>query len=102
VIGRARLEQHAERGIGVTFALTRQQPPGWAGLSGRLTPQIIRERTWPVDRRPSIFVCGSTTFVETVADSLVEAGHPAVAIRIERFGDVKGARRDSGVPTTRR
>jgi ferredoxin-NADP reductase len=55
-----------------------------------------------VDRRPSIFVCGATTFVEAVADSLVDAGHPAAAIRIERFGDAKGARRDSGVPTTRR
>jgi ferredoxin-NADP reductase len=102
VIGRARLECHAERGITVTIALTREQPQGWAGLSGRLTPQIIREHVWPVDQRPSIFVCGATTFVEAVADSLVEAGHPAVAIRIERFGDAKGARRDSGVPTTRR
>jgi ferredoxin-NADP reductase len=102
VIGHARLDQHAERGIGVTIALTREQPPGWAGLSGRLTPQIIREHVWPVDGRPSIFVCGATAFVEAVADSLVEAGHPAVAIRIERFGDAKGARRDSGVPPTRR
>jgi ferredoxin-NADP reductase len=102
VIGRAHLEQHAERGIGVTIALTREQPQGWAGLSGRLTPQIIREHVRPVDQRPRIFVCGATTFVEAVADSLVEAGHPAVAIRIERFGDAKGARRDSGVPTTRR
>jgi ferredoxin-NADP reductase len=102
VIGRERLEQHAERGITVEIALTREQPQAWAGLSGRLTPQIIREHIWPADRRPSIFVCGATTFVEAVADSLVEAGHPAVAIRIERFGDAKGARRDSGIPTTRR
>ena len=102
VIGRARLEQHTARGIGVTLALTREQPPGWAGLSGRLTPQTIREHVWSVDQRPDIFVCGATTFVEAVADSLVEAGHPAAAIRIERFGDVEGAGRDSGVPTTRR
>jgi ferredoxin-NADP reductase len=102
VIGHAHLQQHAERGIGVTIALTREQPQGWTGLSGRLTPQIIREHIWPVDQRPSIFVCGATTFVEAVADSLVDAGHPAAAIRIERFGDAKGARRDSGVPTTRR
>ena len=102
VIDRARLDRHAERGIGVTIALTREQPPGWAGLSGRLTPQVVRDHAWPVDRRPSIFVCGTTTFAETVADSLVDAGHPAVAIRIERFGDAKGVRRDSGVPTARR
>jgi ferredoxin-NADP reductase len=102
VIGRARLERHAERGVGVTIALTRQQPPGWAGVSGRLTPEIIRDRVWPVGQRPGIFVCGATTFVEAVADGLVEAGHPAAAIRIERFGDARGARRDTGVPTTRR
>jgi ferredoxin-NADP reductase len=102
VIGHPRLEQHAERGIGVTIALTREQPPGWTGLNGRLTPQSIREHVWPVDGRPSIFVCGATTFVEAVADSLVEAGHPADAIRIERFGDSKGAHRDPGIPATRR
>ena len=84
----------------MTITLTREQPPGWTGLSGRLTPEIIRQHIWPVDQRPSIFVCGTTTFVETVADSLVEAGHPAAAIRLERFGDAKGARRDTGVPTT--
>lgn len=86
VVGRARLEQHAERGVGVTLSLTRVQPPGWTGPSGRLTPEIIREHIWPVDQRPSMFVCGPTAFVEAVADSLVDAGHPAVAIRIERFG----------------
>jgi ferredoxin-NADP reductase len=102
VIGHALLERHSDRGVGVTIALSREQPPGWTGLSGRLTPQTIREHVWPVDQRPSIFVCGATTFVEAVADSLVEAGHPADAIRIERFGDVRGARRDPGVPTTGR
>jgi ferredoxin-NADP reductase len=102
VIDHPRLEQHADRGVAVTIALTREQPPGWTGLSGRLTPQTIREHVWPVDGLPSIFVCGATTFVEAVADSLVEAGHQAATIRIERFGDVRGARRDSGVPTTRR
>jgi ferredoxin-NADP reductase len=102
VIGHPRLMHHAERGIGVTIALTRERPQGWAGLNGRLTPQVIREHAWPVDQRPSIFVCGATTFVEAVADSLVESGHAADAIRIERFGDAKGARRDTGVPTTRR
>jgi ferredoxin-NADP reductase len=102
VIGRARLERHAERGVGVTITLTREQPPGWTGLSGRLTPEIIRRHAWPVEQRPSMFVCGATTFVEAVADSLVEAGHPAVAIRLERFGDARGAHGDTGVPTTRR
>jgi ferredoxin-NADP reductase len=100
VVGRARLEQHAERGVGVTITLTREQPPGWTGLADRLTPEIIREHVWPIDQRPNIFVCGHTTFVEAMADGLVEAGHPAVAIKTERFGDARGARRDTGVSTT--
>jgi ferredoxin-NADP reductase len=102
VVARARLEQHADRGVGVTIALTREHPPGWTGLTNRLTPEIIREHAWPVDQRPSMFVCGHTMFVEAMADSLVEAGHPAVAVKTERFGDARGARRDTGVSTTRR
>jgi ferredoxin-NADP reductase len=102
VIGRARLEQHAERGVGVTISLTREHPPEWTGLRDRLTPEIVRKHVWPVDQRPNMFVCGPTTFVEAVADSLVAAGHPAAAIKTERFGDARGARRDTGVPTARR
>jgi ferredoxin-NADP reductase len=86
LVSRGRLEQHAERGIGVTITLTREQPRGWTGLSGRLTPEVIGRHTWPVDRRPRIFLCGTTTFVEAVADSLVDAGQPEANIRIERFG----------------
>jgi ferredoxin-NADP reductase len=102
VVGRARLERHAERGVGVTIALTREQPPGWTGLTSRLTPEIVRKHIWPVDGRPSMFVCGHTMFVEAMADSLVEAGHPAAAIKTERFGDARGARHGTGVATTRR
>ncbi|PVZ11891.1 FAD-binding oxidoreductase [Actinomycetospora cinnamomea] len=86
VLGRERLEQHAGRGVGVTIALTRTQPPGWAGLGGRVTPETLRDHVWPPDAEPRIFVCGPTTFVEAVADGLVAAGHHATAIRIERFG----------------
>ena len=33
-----------------------------------------------------MFVCGPTTFVETVADTLVDLGHDPDLIRTERFG----------------
>jgi ferredoxin-NADP reductase len=36
------------------------------------------------------FVCGPTGFVETVADHLVDIGHPAGNIRTERFGPTGG------------
>jgi ferredoxin-NADP reductase len=38
------------------------------------------------DQRPRIYLCGPTAFVETVADALVDLGHPASAIHAERFG----------------
>jgi ferredoxin-NADP reductase len=36
--------------------------------------------------QPRIFVCGPTSFVETVADELVALGHDESTIRTERFG----------------
>ncbi|GAA4877273.1 ferredoxin reductase [Actinomycetospora straminea] len=86
VVGRQRLDDHAARGVAVTIALTRERPPGWTGLSGRVTPSTIRQHTLPVHRQPRVLVCGPTTFVEAVADALVDEGHPTAAIKIERFG----------------
>jgi ferredoxin-NADP reductase len=102
VIGHARLQQHEARGIGVTIALTREWPPGWTGPCGRLTPQTVRDHVWPARREPRVFVCGTTGFAEAVADGLVASGHAPAAVRIERFGDARGARHDPGVPTARR
>ena len=86
VIARERLERHAGRGVGVAIALTRAPPPGWTGLTGRLTRDVLRHRVWPMAERPSVLVCGPTAFVEFVVDSLVEVGHPADRIKTERFG----------------
>jgi ferredoxin-NADP reductase len=35
---------------------------------------------------PLAFVCGPTSFVETVADGLVGLGYPAKRVKTERFG----------------
>jgi ferredoxin-NADP reductase len=40
----------------------------------------------PQSVHPQIFICGATTFVETVADWLVRAGYPADRIKTERYG----------------
>jgi ferredoxin-NADP reductase len=37
-----------------------------------------------------VFICGPTPFVENAADLLVSLGHPANAIRTERFGPTGG------------
>ena len=66
--------------------LTREQPQGWTGRTGRVGPELIVEVGWPPAERPLVYVCGPTGFVEGVADALVELGHDPSLIRTERFG----------------
>lgn len=70
----------------VVYTLTLEQPPGWAGYSRRIDPEMLREVTWPVDQRPWLFICGPTPFVEIAASSLVTLGYESGRIKTERFG----------------
>ncbi|WP_350348342.1 FAD-binding oxidoreductase [Agromyces sp. G08B096] len=72
--------------LALDVVYTRQAPAGATRAPGRLTADVLGELVWPVEREPRIFVCGPTPFVESVADWLVAAGHPASSIRTERFG----------------
>lgn len=72
--------------VEVSFALTREQPPGWRGYGRRVDPSILAEVAWGPELRPRIYVCGPTGFVEVVADTLVDLGHHPGSIRTERFG----------------
>ena len=69
-----------------TFTLTREQPEGWTGRTGRIDHDLLAEAAWPPAEHPLIYVCGPTGFVEAVADSLVALGHDTSRIRTERFG----------------
>ena len=69
-----------------TITLTREQPPGWNGRTGRVDPDLLAETAWPPAERPLVYVCGPTGFVEAVADALVTLGHSPARIRTERFG----------------
>ena len=88
VIYRGELDELAGRedGLGVVYALTREQPAGWTGYARRVDSEMLREVAFPPERSPRIFVCGPTSFVEAVADGLVGLGHPAGRVRTERFG----------------
>lgn len=90
VIGRERL-MAPQRGIEVTFALTRTVPDGWTGLSGRLDGGALRAKAIPPGSAPQVFVCGPTAFVEALAGALVELGHAPHLIKTERFGATGGA-----------
>jgi ferredoxin-NADP reductase len=73
-------------GAQVVYTLTREQPPGWSGYARRVDAELLAEVAWPPDDEPRAFVCGPTSFVETVARGLVELGYPPARVKTERFG----------------
>jgi ferredoxin-NADP reductase len=79
-------------GIAVSYTLTRAQPPGWTGYAGRVNPALLAEVAWPTGNDPLAFICGPSSFVETVAEGLVGLGYPAGRVKTERFGASGGDR----------
>jgi ferredoxin-NADP reductase len=75
-----------EMGLTTEFTLTRSQPPGWSGFDRRVDAEMLTLIGPRVSEQPRIFVCGPTAFVESVADALVDIGHPPGSIHAERFG----------------
>lgn len=88
IVYRAELDAIAKAsdGIEVTYILTRSWPPGWDGFTKRVDREILEEVAIPPHLDPTVFVCGPTGFVETVASVLVDSGHRPDRIRTERFG----------------
>ena len=89
VIYRHELDQSAD-GVEVIYTLTRERPPGWDGYARRVDAALLDEVAWPVDENPRVFVCGPTSFVETVASGLVALGYPPQHVKTERFGATGG------------
>jgi ferredoxin-NADP reductase len=71
-------------GDDVVLTLTREQTDGFR--AGRVDADLLREAGFSPEQEPRIFVCGPTSFVESVASAFVELGHPAERVRTERFG----------------
>ncbi len=65
---------------------TRAAPAGSSRGAGRIAVGDLVARTIPPTDGPTVYVCGPTGFVETVADLLIDLGHPAERVRTERFG----------------
>jgi len=70
----------------ITWVYTRETPAGWPTAAGRLSPSVLKAATIPASEKPTVFVCGPTGFVESVADWLVALEHPAASVKTERFG----------------
>jgi ferredoxin-NADP reductase len=85
VIYRAELDEPAA-GVEVVHTLTRTQPEGWTGYARRVDAAMLADVAWPSGEHPLAFVCGPTSFVETVADALVALGYPTARVKTERFG----------------
>jgi ferredoxin-NADP reductase len=77
-------DELAALGDDVVLTLTREQRDGVR--AGRVDEDLLREAGFPPEADPRVFVCGPTSFVESVASALVALGHPPQRIRTERFG----------------
>lgn len=73
-------------GFYLVHTLTRGAPAGWEGQTRRVDRDMLAECGFQPAQEPRIYVCGPTSFVETVADQLVGLGHGESAIKTERFG----------------
>jgi ferredoxin-NADP reductase len=88
VIYRRELDELAARqdGFELFHTLTRSQPESWTGYGRRIDAEMLSEVAWPAAEEPQVFVCGSTRFVDTAADSLVALGYEPQSVKTERFG----------------
>jgi ferredoxin-NADP reductase len=86
VVYRDELGQLAGEWLNVVHTLTRSHPPGWAGYARRVDCDMLAAVGPTAAERPQVFVCGSTRFVESVAESLTLLGHPPGRIKTERYG----------------
>jgi ferredoxin-NADP reductase len=87
VIYRGELDRlGAEPEVSVRLALTRDATSGSAAFRRRVDRPMLEAVSWAPAARPLAYVCGPTSFVESVATMLVELGHDASRVRTERFG----------------
>jgi ferredoxin-NADP reductase len=77
--------------VTVHVTLTRAPAPAaWNGWTRRIDREMLGAVGPAPDRRPRIYVCGPTPFVEEAARLLVELGHEPAAVHTERFGPTGG------------
>ena len=89
LIYRDELDGHHD-GVEIIYTLTREQPAGWTGYARRVDRALLAETAWPAGKNPLAFVCGPTSFVETVAAGLVALGYEPGRVKTERFGGTGG------------
>jgi ferredoxin-NADP reductase len=86
-------DELAEReldGLDIRYVFTRRAPEGWPRPAGRLDADLLAATAFPHHLAPTTYVCGPTSFVESVSDLLVAGGHDPRRVRTERFGPSGG------------
>ena len=93
-IYRQELDRLAARsdGFSLTYTLTREQPPNWAGGRRRIDRAMLEAAGFSVDMNPQAFVCGPTPLVDQVAADLVALGYAEAWVKTERFGPTGDAK----------
>jgi ferredoxin-NADP reductase len=79
-------EELSELGRDVVLTLTRAHPEDWGGYARRVDRAMLSDVAWPAEDNPLAFVCGPTSFVESVANDLVALGYESARVKTERFG----------------
>ena len=70
----------------VLHTLTRSRPPDWGGYARRIDREMLTEVIEHLGGVGHVFICGSDSFAEAVANAVVDIGVSPERIRIERFG----------------
>ncbi len=73
-------------GLEVFHTLTRSHPADWKGFTRRIDADMLKEVAQPLGKNVRVFICGPTALVENAANTLVQIGIPASAVKTERFG----------------
>jgi ferredoxin-NADP reductase len=70
--------------------LTDSHPGDWTKPVGFITKELLMGELAKFDPAapPTVYICGSTPFVEAMADSLIDLGVGNDRIRAERFGPI--------------
>jgi ferredoxin-NADP reductase/DMSO/TMAO reductase YedYZ heme-binding membrane subunit len=80
----------------VHVTITRDAPPDWSGLSGRITGDLLRRTVPDVAARPA-FICGPDAMATAARDELLAVGVPAHLINLESFTPAAAVSKDNGV-----
>ncbi len=78
-------------------AASRESDPGWTGLEGRITKEIIQDIAPDLHER-HIYMCGPQGFMEAVKGMLKELDFDLANLHLESFGGVRTARDNKATP----